>query len=104
MPLHVLSQEPVERRWLTLISHRSSLLTVSERSKAAANPSASLAIETSPSSPYGRTTSATGDETIRIPAARNSGVLVGLINRVASLIANGIIPACHPARYAGKSR
>ena len=41
--------------------------------------------------------------TTRSPAARYSGVLVGLMKRVASLCANGIIPTFQPPRYAGSS-
>ncbi len=46
----------------------------------------------------GPDTSAIGVETTGTPAARNSGVLVGLMNRVASLSANGMKPTSQPAR------
>ena len=59
---------------------------------------ASSAIRTSPLSPYGRTTSRIDVETTGLPAARYSGVLVGLMKRVASLRANGSSATSQPAR------
>ena len=50
-----------------------------------------------PMSPYVRTTSAMGVETTGLPAARYSGVFVGLMYWVAALSANGIIATSHPA-------
>ena len=44
-----------------------------------------------------RTTSAIGVETTGFPAARYSGVFVGLMYLVAAFIANGIIATSHPA-------
>ena len=61
------------------------------------------AILTRPDSPYGRTTSRIGVETTGRPAAKYSGVFVGLMNCVDSLIANGIIATSHPAIYSGNS-
>ena len=57
---------------------------------AAAKASAVPAICTAGKAPYCRTTSTIGVDTTGRPAARYSGVLVGLMNRVASLMANGI--------------
>jgi hypothetical protein len=42
-------------------------------------------------------------ETTGRPAARYSGVFVGLMNRVASFRANGRIATSQPDRYAGSS-
>ncbi len=51
-----------------------------------------------PLSPYGRTTSRIEVDTTGLPAARYSGVLVGLMKRVASLRANGSSATSQPAR------
>src|SRR4051812_9063260 len=71
---------------------------------ASTNSSAFEAMRAKPSSPYGRTTSRTGVETTGNPAERNSGVFVGLIKRVESFIANGMMATSQPAKYAGRSR
>ena len=42
-------------------------------------------------------------ETTGLPAAMYSGVLVGLMNRVASFRANGSSATSQPARYCGNS-
>ena len=56
-----------------------------------------------PLSPNIRTTSRTDVETTRRPAARYSGVFVGLMNRVESLCANGSSATSQPDRYRGRS-
>src|SRR2546423_361315 len=61
------------------------------------------AISTSRCSPYGRTTSLIDVDTTGQPAARYSGVLVGLMNRVDSFFANGSMATSHPERYSGSS-
>ena len=53
--------------------------------------------------PYGRTTSRMDVETTGHPAARYSGVFVGLMKRVDSLRANGSTATSHPLRYDGSS-
>jgi len=42
-------------------------------------------------------------ETTGLPAAKYSGVLVGLMKRVDSFLANGISATSQPAMYRGKS-
>lgn len=49
-------------------------------------------------SSYGRNTSLMAVETTGLPAAKNSGVLVGLINLVDSFSAKGIMAQSQPAR------
>ena len=46
---------------------------------------------------------ANGVDTTGNPAARYSGVFVGLMNRVASFMAKGSIPTSQPPKYRGKS-
>ena len=70
---------------------------------AAMNSAGVSAMRTRFISPYGLTTSRIEVETTGLPAAKYSGVFVGLINLVASLRANGIRATSHPARYEGKS-
>jgi hypothetical protein len=53
---------------------------------------------TSPAPPYGSTTSRIAVDTTGFPAARYSSVFVGLMNRVASFSANGMIATSHPLR------
>ena len=55
------------------------------------------AMRASRSSPYGRTTSGIDVDTTGLPAARYSGVFVGLMKRVASLRAKGSIATSQPA-------
>jgi hypothetical protein len=54
-------------------------------------------MRTSPSCPQPRPTSRMGDEMVRLPAARYSGVLVGLMKRVDSLSAKKSAATSHPA-------
>ena len=97
MPFHVAAQDCVARRRSTRASQdapsRSSSVWI-----AAATARGRSAIVTRPSCPQSATTSGTGVETTGTPAARNSGVLVGLMNRVASFKAKGMNPACQCAR------
>src|SRR5687767_14860706 len=67
------------------------------RSHAVTKASGVEATATPSRSPYWRITSAIGVLTTGRPAARYSGVLVGLMNFVAALIANGIRATSHPA-------
>ncbi len=97
MPAQVLSQEPAARCRSTLWSH-ASLGRSSSASALRTTSSGVLAISTSPFSPYGRTTSLIGVDTTGTPAARNSGVLVGEMNFVASFRAKGIKPMSQRAR------
>jgi hypothetical protein len=60
-------------------------------------------MRTSPCWPYGRTTSRIDVDTIGLPAAMYSGVLVGLMKRVASLRAKGSSATSQPAMYRGNS-
>src|SRR4051794_18228956 len=55
------------------------------------------AMRARPSTEYGRTTSRMEVETTGLPAARYSGVFVGLMKRVASFLANGIRATSQPA-------
>src|ERR1044071_6743531 len=66
-------------------------------STAATNSSGLSAMLTSPVSPYGRTTSRIEVETTGLPAARYSGVFVGLMNLVASLRAKSSKATSQPA-------
>ena len=43
----------------------------------------------------------TGVDTTGLPAARYSGVFVGLMNLVAAFMAKGIMATSHPAMYCG---
>src|SRR5687767_11915998 len=61
------------------------------------NPATSSAMRARRRSPYGLTTSRIDVETTGLPAARYSGVLVGLMNRVDSLRANGSSATSQPA-------
>ena len=70
---------------------------------ACTNDGASSAIRTSPRRRYGRMTSRIDVDTTGLPAARYSGVLVGLMKRVASLRANGRIATSQALKYFGKS-
>src|ERR687889_580407 len=87
----VLSHEPAARCLSTRASH-GSFGRDKRASALRATSSAVLAISTRPLSPYGRTTSVIAVETTGTPAARNSGVLVGLMNLVASLRAKFMKP------------
>ena len=70
-------------------------------SAATTKSSGESAMCTTPLSPYGRTTSRIEVDTTGLPAARYSGVLVGLMKRVASLRANGSSATSQPAMYDG---
>src|SRR5205085_9511770 len=93
---HVLCHELPARKRSTRSSQLASVPR-SARSHAATKLGASPAISTKPSSPYGRTTSLIGVETTGLPAARYSGVFVGLMKRVASFWANRSRATSHPA-------
>jgi len=68
------------------------------RSTEATKSFGSFATSTSPALAYGSITSAIPVETTGRPAARYSGVLVGLMKRVDSLRANGSSATSQPAR------
>src|SRR5205807_6925679 len=72
-----------------------------QASTAAMKSTTPLAIRTRPRSPYGRTTSWIGVDTTGLPAARYSGVFVGLMNFVEAFCANGNIATSQLARYEG---
>src|SRR6185295_7769626 len=94
----VLSQEMVSRNASTLFNHSEFPVSVSSYSAAAINSSAVSAISTSFNSPYGLTTSRIEVEIVGLPAAKYSGVLVGLMKRVDSLRANNRSAMSQPAR------
>src|ERR671932_147116 len=100
----VRSQEICSRKVSTRSSHPDSLQSSFIAASAAATNSATVsAILTKRSCPYGRTTSRIEVDTTGLPAARYSGVLVGLMKRVDSLRAKGNKATSHPAIYAGNS-
>ena len=74
------------------------------RRQAATNPSGPSPISTIPATPNGRTTSRIEVDATGRPAARYSGVLVGLMYAVASLWAKGMMARSQPDRYAGSCR
>ncbi len=85
----VRSQKFPSRCASTAFSHRSWFFCM-RRSKHTIASSAVDAISTRPMIPYGLTTSVIGVETTGQAAARNSGVLVGLMKRVDSFSAKGV--------------
>src|SRR6185369_9995547 len=96
--LYVLSHDVADKNASTRESQYSESPTRSILFAAAINSSAVDAISTSFISPYGLTTSRIGVEITGFPAARYSGVFVGLIKRVDSFSANGINAMSQPAR------
>ena len=70
-------------------ARRSRSVLASAFSIARVKDGASCAIATTPALPHSATTSAIGVEITGLPPARYSGVLVGLMNRVARFLANG---------------
>ncbi len=93
----VRSQEISASRPSTARSHSACGLPRA-RANASAKAGGPSAMSTGPASPQSRTTSRTGVDTTGKPAARNSGVLVGLMKRVLSLRAKGMKPASQPDR------
>src|SRR5687767_9828071 len=99
---HVRSQDSSDRN-LSTRSRQPGGGGSSARAIASMKSSGPSAISTSSCSPYGRTTSRTEVDTTGRPAARYSGVLVGLMNFVESFFANGSSATSHPERYEGSS-
>src|SRR5947209_3780483 len=93
---HVRSHDVCVRRASTFASRFAELRVGSDDEIWRMNSSGLSAIATRPSSPYGSTTSVIGVETAGRPAARYSGVFVGLIKRVDSFRANGSSPRSQP--------
>src|SRR3954454_20596942 len=99
MRRQILSQLAAASRLSTSPGQRSgSWATRSASSIAAANADGLAAIQTAFTWPYCGSTSTMGGETTGGPAAKYSGVLVGLMNRVASLRAKGIRATSQPER------
>src|SRR6185295_6795984 len=94
----VLSQEMFSRNASTLFNHSVFPVSVSSFSAAAIKSSAVSAISTSFNSPYGLTTSRIEVEIVGLPAAKYSGVFVGLMKRVDSFRANNRSAMSQPAR------
>src|SRR5215213_3054253 len=99
----VLSHEMFSRNASTFLSHSEPSDLGRSFSAARINSSAVSVISTSFRSPYGRTTSLIEVEMTGLPAARYSGVLVGLMKRVDSLRANSNSAISQPAKYSGNS-
>src|SRR4051794_17324498 len=95
---YVASQELRSSTWSTLDSHSGSSRCERTLSSAPTNSQGDAAISTNPVAPQFLATSGTGVETTLRPAARYSGVLVGLIKRVAPFKAKGMKVASQPAR------
>ena len=96
----VASQLSVASMWSAASRHPVELprAIASASVQAAMKPGRSAAIRTASVSPYWRITSRIAVETTGRPPARYSGVLVGLMKRVASLIAKGISATSQPDR------